>query len=304
MTPETRQRYVKAIAALVGILPTSEAVPLDEAAFCRDNAVKPSFFLALRDLDCLVLMPSADEATRYRRTDKLLKIEPERIVAQMKASGRPKVEAPMVSGNVKVAFFNPADNVPAEESPKQDEESPKLANDPIREYLTAKALGLVPPPTMSPEEVADSIQCSANSYTVGYEGAEKSCVGCSKGPATYPDLSQTITIDSSAIDWSNIAVGKPLPTNLGYPVFPNVTPTIPMLKSNADLVMYVVDMIVAHCGDEPHDQAGVMVSIQDRLAVQQQVRAQQLQDEAEAMISRSQVYLKTAANIRPAYAND
>ncbi|CCH01957.1 hypothetical protein FAES_3954 [Fibrella aestuarina BUZ 2] len=88
MAPETTKQYKKALKELAGLVPATGSIQVDDAQFCKKHDLKPSFFLALRDLDCLVLVPGTTPGNRYRRTDKILKITPEEVSNQMRASGR------------------------------------------------------------------------------------------------------------------------------------------------------------------------------------------------------------------------
>ncbi|CCG99857.1 hypothetical protein FAES_1847 [Fibrella aestuarina BUZ 2] len=315
-------RYKKAILELVGQLSSDKPRRVNTMVFCQRHDVDNRFFQALEEIGAIKSKGEAGiDVYEYVRMGALMKLSAADVLQKL-GIGNPSVAETAASIVVDaekkakpvIEFFDPADNEPADEPPKLEKgiqvvlPLPSSASEVLHklEEAVSKSAGVTVVESEKVKALREYGQRERDALTKAAKETQSGCKGNCKGPATYPDLS----VDGAAVleCWHNPAE-KPLPpfdaqTKPGYPIFPDIAPSLPMLKSNADMVMYVVDMIVAHCGDEPHDQEAVMVSIQDRLAVQQQVRAQQLQDEAEAMISRSQTYLKTAANIRPTYAHD
>jgi hypothetical protein len=81
-----RQRYMKALNELVGVLAIDTFEKVDVDNFLLRYELKPSFFDALRDLDGLEMNMVATEPNWFRKTKKLYQLTPEQILLQMRAN--------------------------------------------------------------------------------------------------------------------------------------------------------------------------------------------------------------------------
>ncbi len=103
--PKQATSYTAAILQLQATLTADRPKVVDVAMFCAKYGVAPTFFDALRDLDCIVLAPiGADELTRFTRTNDLLTITSEKVAAmeQQLQTGKKKLvwqENPAIVGS-------------------------------------------------------------------------------------------------------------------------------------------------------------------------------------------------------------
>lgn len=136
MITETRDKYLRAVTELFSTLTHETYTQIYEGDFYARHGLKPSFLLALRDLDALEYDVVSERG--YRQTPKLATLTPEEIVAQMKASGRKAAKG------VTEEATDPKPEPPIPTPPTTDEEGEPdrfLADIPYRRTTDSSADG-------------------------------------------------------------------------------------------------------------------------------------------------------------------
>lgn len=295
------ENYQKALLELVGTLDALVARPVSAGDFYARYGVGRAFFNALRDLDCIHLdLTRSSNESYYTCSAALYKI----TAAEVMEAEKPAKKAERPGGRVN-----------ADKKPTITMESTMLQR--------ALATGETPPEATVGQHKKSVIDSGEMDSTPPKQ-AEIVAVSDTKGspievwnaenPTRFPfakapepaketqrgykddcgDLScgEFGCVNKIADAWREDAA---LPQTEPKP-YPNLSATVPMLDSHKEAAAYCADVIFAHANNEPHDVTGLLASVIGVLKAQMAQRAQELREEAAAILSRADAF-DAAANL-------